>query len=309
MAKPNPPKFGRRRLPIPWVISGTLFTFTVTYYYASYRKVLQQPLPTPDTIPNLDITSIYNKTARGFDGDLDRYERGAGISKLRKKLVQLAEGDVLESAVGTGRNSEHYDRKKVRSLTMVDRSQGMLAICQEKWNHEGKVSVRENVKATFLVGDLGMDGVEKVLRPLGDSNRKFDTVVETMGLCSTEDPVKLLENLARTVKSDGKILMLEHGISHYAWVNNLLHRTAIDHAKEHGCWWNRDIGAIVKESGLEVEQIKRYNFGTTWWLELRPKKNQKPEESPSLLKDAPNTPDQSTARKDVSTQRVWWQFW
>jgi methyltransferase OMS1 len=130
-----------------------------------------------------------------------------------------------------------------------------------------------------------------------------------MGLCSTEDPVKLLENLGKTVKSDGKILMLEHGISHYAWVNDLLHRTAIDHAKEHGCWWDRDIGAIVEKSGLEVEQIKRYNFGTTWWLELRPKKSLVLEETTSQIKDISHSLVPSKGSEITTTQEAWWQFW
>jgi methyltransferase OMS1, mitochondrial len=291
------------------MISGSLFCFAVSYYYASYRKVLQRPLPTSQDIPELDITSIYNRTARSFDDDQNSFESVSGIAKLRKKLVQQAEGHVLECAVGTGRNSTYYDAHKVRSLTMVDRSPGMLAVCQEKWN-TGNWSLRAKVKTSFLVGDLGRDGAEAILRPNGEeADRKFDVVVQTMGLCSTEDPVKLLRNLGRTVKSDGKILMLEHGISHYAWVNELLHRTALDHAKEHGCWWNRDIGAIVEKSGLEVDQIKRYNFGTTWWLELRPSTGPKSDLTRGQSKDMTSVLDPAPLRKYRPVPAEWWPTW
>jgi methyltransferase OMS1 len=288
------------------MISGSLFCFAASYYYASYRKVLQRPLPTSQDIPALDITSIYNRTARRFDDEQNNFESVSGIAKLRKKLVQQAEGHVLECAVGTGRNSTFYDARKVRSLTMVDRSPGMLAVCQEKWG-AGNWSLRAKVGTSFLVGDLGRDGVEAVLRPNGEeADRKFDTVVQTMGLCSTEDPVKLLKNLERTVKSDGRILMLEHGISHYAWVNELLHRTALDHAKEHGCWWNRDIGAIVEKSGLEVDQIKRYNFGTTWWLELRPSTSPKAAPTTGQSKDKAAVLEAAPLGRRRAAPAEWW---
>jgi methyltransferase OMS1 len=44
------------------------------------------------------------------------------------------------------------------------------------------------------------------------------------------------------------------------------------HALEFGCHWNRDIGKIIEESGLEIVELKRKHLGTTWWIELRPGK-------------------------------------
>ena len=102
----------------------------------------------------------------------------------------------------------------------------------------------------------------------------FDTVIQTMGVCSTPDPAMLLTNLGKLTRHEGgQILLLEHGRSHYAWLNRILDTTAPAHADKHGCWWNKDIGQIVKDSGLEVVKIKRYHLGTTWWIELRPPSN------------------------------------
>ncbi len=39
----------------------------------------------------------------------------------------------------------------------------------------------------------------------------FDTVVDTFGLCSYDDPVSVLKEMARCCKKDGKILLIEHG--------------------------------------------------------------------------------------------------
>lgn len=92
-----------------------------------------------------------------------------------------------------------------------------------------------------------------------------------MGLCSTGKPVELLKHLGSVTNPDGgQILLLEHGRSHYDWLNVILDGLAKAHADKHGCWWNRDIGRIVDESGLEVVCVKRFNLGTTWWVELRP---------------------------------------
>jgi hypothetical protein len=46
------------------------------------------------------------------------------------------------------------------------------------------------------------------------------------------------------------------------------------HADHYGCWYNRNIGAIVEQSGLEVESIRRYHLGTTWEVVLKPKREE-----------------------------------
>jgi methyltransferase OMS1 len=127
-------------------------------------------------------------------------------------------------------------------------------------------------------------------------------VIQPMGLCSTPEPVKLLQNIEASTNENGRILLLEHGKSHYGWLDDILDKTAPAHADEHGCWWNKDIGQIVEESGLEVVNIKRYNFGTTWWLELKPRKGMRKrladvvaavEKPPVVQAEAPVTPKSS----------------
>lgn len=100
----------------------------------------------------------------------------------------------------------------------------------------------------------------------------YDTILQTMGLCSTPNPTALLRHLGTLANQEhSQILLPEHGKSHYAWLNRVLDNLAPHHADRYGCWWNRDIGRIVEESGLEVLMVKRYYLGTTWWVELRPR--------------------------------------
>ena len=99
-----------------------------------------------------------------------------------------------------------------------------------------------------------------------------------MGLCSTPTPHQLLLNLSAHLdhsNPDSRILLLEHGRSSYDWLNNILDNSAAKHAEIHGCWYNRDVGEMVQgaaeQSGLEVVEVWRKHFGTTWVFELRPK--------------------------------------
>lgn len=210
-------------------------------------------------------------------------ERHTGIAKLRRKLVEQAYGHVLEAAAGTGRNSEYYDFDRIKSLTLLDQSKEMMDVAKAKWQETGP----PDGECRFYI----RSALEPLpLSPGSGTQQKdggYDTIIATMSLCSTPLPELFLRNLstglsyrdipvgsASTALSDanktppGRILLLEHGRSYYSWLNKFLDRTAPDHALRHGCWWNRDIGQIAKDSGLEIMDIRRQHLGITWWLEL-----------------------------------------
>ncbi|KAK3901622.1 methyltransferase OMS1, mitochondrial [Staphylotrichum tortipilum] len=114
--------------------------------------------------------------------------------------------------------------------------------------------------------------------PPPDNNPKYDTILQTFGLCSVPDPVALLSNMASSLRPDtGRILLLEHGRGFYSWLNARLDRSAPDHFRKYGCWWNRDIEALVREAaaavpGLEVVKLERplwFQAGTTLLIELK----------------------------------------
>lgn len=125
----------------------------------------------------------------------------------------------------------------------------------------------------------------------GFEPRSFDTVVDTFGLCSFEDPVAALREMARVCRSEevvedederraaseggggggGRIFLLEHGRSaSHAWLSNILDHFAAAHAERWGCYWNRDILALVREAGLEVVEARTFHLGTTHWIVAKP---------------------------------------
>ncbi|EED19520.1 ubiquinone/menaquinone biosynthesis-related protein [Talaromyces stipitatus ATCC 10500] len=252
------------------------------YLYASYRQAVVQSktLEVPE-----DVSDRYNSTATRYDAEVELGEKFMRLGKRRKELVQMARGDVLEVSCGTGRNMEYYrlgERRALderghavlqgcRSATFVDLSPQMVEIARQKF----RKLYPEFTKVAFRTEDA-----KKVI-PTSASNTEgwkysrphFDTVIQTMGLCSTTDPVGLLQHLGSiTEPQRGQVLLLEHGRSHYDWLNRILDNLAPAHAHRHGCWWNRDIGQIIEQSGLEVVEIRRYHLGTTWRAVLRPKR-------------------------------------
>ncbi|SLM34879.1 S-adenosyl-L-methionine-dependent methyltransferase-like [Lasallia pustulata] len=246
----------------PWIIGGlAVYAFTAYgfYLYSSLSRIdeTSQILNVPE-----DVSDRYNNTAKEFDDQVNLTEQIMGIGLLRKSLTKRASGDVLEVSVGTGRNMKYYNFKKCKSITMVDQSEEMIEIAKQKFK-----DLHSRYRTyTFLT----QSALDHITCPTSGG---FDTIVQTMGLCSTPHPSELLTHLGVLANpSHGQILLLEHGRSYYDWLNRLLDKTAPAHADRHGCWWNRDIGKIVEESGLEVVKIKRYHLGTTWWVELKPKK-------------------------------------
>ncbi|MCJ1389154.1 hypothetical protein MMC18_002009 [Xylographa bjoerkii] len=254
------------------LIVGGLAVYCVVCY-GTYLYISLGTKTSKTDIPE-DVSDRYNFTARTFDKDVDTTEKLMGLGWLRRSLTRQASGHVLEISVGTGRNLKYYDLTKCSSITFVDQSAEMINIARQKFNgtHEARMlnspgtDTYPHYQNCRFLTQSAHDPIPRAA-PAG-----FDTIIQTMGICSTSDPSTLLSHLGRlTNPTNGRILLLEHGRSHYDWVNKILDDHAPAHADRHGCWWNKDIQKILQDSDLEIVQIKRYHFGTTWWIELKPK--------------------------------------
>ena len=153
----------------------------------------------------------------------------------------------------TGRNFGYYP--KGTKLTATDCSPAMVEVARTKAGECEASSV-----------DVRVEDVQ-ARKGMGFKAGSFDTVVDTFGLCSYEDPVAALREMARVCKRGdqrGRILLIEHGRSEsHAWLTNILDKHARPHAAKWGCYWNRDIVGIVKEAGLTIVQRHEFHFGTT----------------------------------------------
>ena len=113
------------------------------------------------------------------------------LDSMRKKMIPHASGDVIEIGAGTGVNFRYYNSSKIESITVVDK----------KINSEAKK--RKLMKMDFILADA-------TKLPFDDNS--FDTVVETLLLCSIDEIDKALEEIYRVLKPEGVFIHIDHGI-------------------------------------------------------------------------------------------------
>jgi methyltransferase OMS1 len=271
----------------------SFFAVGLGFYITQLVIVARQPCKHPE-IQNLslqkDVAARYDETADGFDSEVGSSEALMGINGIRKRLSKMCKGHVLEVSCGTGRNLGYYPLhpgSEIDSLTFLDLSPQMIAVCKKKWLALYPSTTTQKFKKDLAIRFSTSSALEPMPpaptttkrsteRSEDPSAGKYTTILQTMGLCSVPDPSLLLRNLAAhldTSDPSARILLLEHGRSSYAWLNNILDNAAQKHAEIHGCWFNRDIGSMVeeacKESGLEIVSERRKHLGTTWVFELR----------------------------------------
>ncbi|ODV84987.1 hypothetical protein CANARDRAFT_199814 [[Candida] arabinofermentans NRRL YB-2248] len=208
-------------------------------------------------LPPKDLTEFYDNIAEDYDSQISSEELFSLMSRKRKWVMKHCKGDVLEVASGTGRNIPYMNPSNVSSYTFLDTSTKMMEVTYEKF----KQTWPEFSKVKFVVGKA-----EDLLNLTGGNKIKYDTIVETFGLCSHQDPVKALENMKGLLKPGGRIVLLEHGRGTFDFINSKLDSRAEKHSESWGCRWNLDIGELVDESGLEITEEKRSHFGTTWCI-------------------------------------------
>ncbi|KAI7849961.1 hypothetical protein BDC45DRAFT_447908 [Circinella umbellata] len=213
---------------------------------------------------NFDTSPVWEKIAKSYDKEIDWDELIMGIGVMRRFLIGQAKGDVLEVSTGTGRNFDYYKPEQTDSIRYTDRNQGMLAEATSKFD-----KFKDNFHKTFV--EFKQGNVNE--QPAG----RFNTVVDTFGLCSCGDPEEALISMADACKpnEESRILLLEHGRSHYDWLNRILDSNVDKHVTKWGCWWNRDLMGLfekekVKEK-LEIVKVHRFHLGTTCYIIAKPR--------------------------------------
>ena len=91
--------------------------------------------------------------------------------------------------------------------------------------------------------------------PLPD--RIMDTVVTTWTLCTIPDVARALTEMRRVLKSDGRLVFVEHGRSPDTGVCRWQDRlTPLWKRLGGGCHLNRAIADLIEAAGLRIENIE-----------------------------------------------------
>lgn len=317
IAKPPSTTFHRSRA-LPWVLSS-LFAGAIAFYGVGLYVAASKPCQDPaiaELSQQQDVSGRYEETANTFDSEVGISEMLMGVNGMRKRLAKQCTGHVLEVSCGTGRNLGYFDIRKdaivardaparVESLTFVDLSPQMIEVCLKKW-HALYDNKKDQLKPGLAIRFKTASALGAM--PPAPTKQKYDTIIQTMGLCSTPMPVELLTNMVKhldTSNPDARILLLEHGRSYRDWLNNILDSAAEKHAEIHGCWFNRDIGALVEDAarltGMEVVSEVRHHIGTTWIFELKP--------GPELSKQGQSVVETPTPTEQQQQPTTTWRSW
>lgn len=162
------------------------------------------------------------------------------IANLRHELLSTVHGDVLEIGFGTGLNLPHYP-PGIRRLTIVDPNPGMNRLAQKR------------IKETGIEIDQRILGGEQL--PFEDGS--FDCVVSTFTLCSIDKVNQAVSEVVRVLKTGGRFLFLEHGLSPEPNVQKWQHRlNRLEMLMADGCHLDRNIKEIVgpQFSNTEVKE-------------------------------------------------------
>src|ERR687886_1197561 len=196
------------------------------------------------------VRGIYDKMADRYDGMIRLSER-LFMGDGRRWVCSQARGDVLEIAVGTGRNLPFYPQE-VR-LTGVDLSPAMLAVARQRAQTLGRAV------------DLRVGNAQALDFP----DASFDTVVCTLSLCTIPDDRRAVAEAVRVLRSRGRLLLLEHVRSPIAAVRTLQRlleplfvRFWADHLL-------RDPLDYLASEGLELERVERSTWGIVERLSVR----------------------------------------
>src|SRR6185312_4095723 len=156
-----------------------------------------RPMPDTNLTPDTHLTpsgsglwsrifaAIYEPTL--WIGEL------AGMRRRRQELLCAATGRTLEIGGGTGLNLDHYG-DEVSELIVAEPSPAMRR--------------RLERRAEQADGRVRVIAAPAERLPFADAS--LDTVVSTLVLCTVDDPVAALSEIARVLRPDGRLLFIEH---------------------------------------------------------------------------------------------------
>lgn len=183
--------------------------------------------------------SLYREHILPVLTDLAMRNKAASVERAR--WVPLAAGLVLEIGAGSGLNFGHYG-PQVRKVYALDPSAALRRMA-------GRRAHGVRVPIEFL--EASAEAI-----PLPDAS--VDTVVTTWTLCTIADTGRAMREVARVLRSDGRLIFVEHGRSPDArivrWQDRL---TPAWRRIAGGCHLNRPIDQLITAGGFEIQAIER----------------------------------------------------
>jgi ubiquinone/menaquinone biosynthesis C-methylase UbiE len=188
------------------------------------------------------VRRIQDKHASGYDRQMGFFERVL-FAGGREWACSQIEGEVLEVAIGTGRNMPVYPEGV--SVTGVEFSPEMLALARARAEELGA-----NVE--LHLGDA---------QALEFEDESFDTVLITFALCTIPDDRRAAAEAFRVLRPGGRLVAIEHVRSParaVSTVQRLIEPASVRFGADHLTREPLDYLATV---GFDIESVERSKWG------------------------------------------------
>lgn len=195
--------------------------------------------------------------------------KSRSFDEHRAIVAKGAQGIVLEIGFGSGLNLSFYDNEKISKIYTLDVTDELFKLTKINSQKQNADPSPDSTTSTAPTADITTNITEKIefilasaeQIPLPDNS--IDTIVSTWTLCSIPDPHKALQEIWRVLKPGGSFRFVEHGKSPSRfWAKIQDWGTPITRKCSSGCHLNRDIEAIIKSSGLEIEKLEKISLKT-----------------------------------------------
>lgn len=192
---------------------------------------------------NARLRRTWDKKASGYDKQVGWFEQRVIGDDNRAWACSRAKGDVLEVAVGTGLNLPLYPEGA--RVVGIDLSPAMLEIAKQR-------ATQARCFVELREGDAQA-------LPFPDSS--FDTVVCTLSLCNIPDLDRAIGEMARVMRADGRLVLVDHVRSENKLVLAIQKVIEFVTRRTEGENMTRRPAAHLAAHGLEIEEIERFKWG------------------------------------------------
>ncbi len=162
------------------------------------------------------------------------------IRRVRKQLVPLASGNVLEIGFGLGANLPFYT-DSIKSLVAIDVSEELYSMASEPLSAFNKP----------------FDFVFSKAEAMPFESAQYDCVLCTWTLCSVDDPAAVAAEIRRVLKPSGRLIFAEHGLAPKGFTQtcqrliNPLYRKIAG-----GCSLTRSAPPLLESSGFKMDSLE-----------------------------------------------------
>jgi len=194
--------------------------------------------------------NYWDKQSKSYDKSMRFFDRRL-FGDSRDWVCRQAVGEVLEIAIGTGLNLEHYLPEA--KLTGIELSPEMLKLARQRSaDLHREIDLRE--------GDA---------HQLDFPDNSFDTVVCTFSLCAIPDHERAVSEMRRVLRPGGLLLLADHIESPNLigrGIQRMMELASVPLGGEH---FRRRPLTIVQAEGFMIEQRERFGMGIVERLAAR----------------------------------------